>query len=209
MPSERFLKLEKEKQERIIRAARREFSHVPYERASINKITQYAGISRGSFYTYFEDKEDLLAYIFQEEERAAAAYLQERMEEHDGDIWLAVHSWLRRLVEAKEKFIVKESLRILSCAGIPRRLDLINRRDTGREYDRVLLDWLLRHTSPASFGDVSEAERIVLFKTIFSSALITLLRIYTYPEEMEAELREFDIFMAVLKRGCMSAEARS
>ena len=79
MPSDRFLKLEKEKQERIIKAARREFSHVPYERASINKIIQYAGISRGSFYTYFEDKEDLLAYIFQEEERVAAAYLQERM----------------------------------------------------------------------------------------------------------------------------------
>ena len=63
MPSERFLKLEKEKQERIIRAARREFSHVPYEQASINKIIRYAGISRGSFYTcllYTSDAADEL-----------------------------------------------------------------------------------------------------------------------------------------------------
>ncbi|EFE92656.1 transcriptional regulator, TetR family [Oribacterium sp. oral taxon 078 str. F0262] len=208
MPSDRFLKLEKEKQERIIRAARREFSHVPYEQASINKIIRYAGISRGSFYTYFEDKEDLLAYIFQEEERLAAAYLQERMEEYEGDIWLAVHSWLRRLVEAKENFLVKESLRILSYAGIPRRLDLINRKDAKREYERVLLDWLLRRTSPASLGNAPEEERIVLFKAMFSSALITLLRIYTYPESMKAELREFDILMGILKRGCMSADAQ-
>ncbi len=209
MPSDRFLKLEKEKQERIIRAARREFSHVPYEQASINKIIRCAGISRGSFYTYFEDKEDLLAYIFQEEERLAAAYLQERMEEYEGDIWLAVHSWLRRLVEAKENFLVKESLRILSYAGIPRRLDLINRKDAKREYERVLLDWLLRRTSPASLGNAPEEERIVLFKAMFSSALITLLRIYTYPEGMKAELREFDILMGILKRGCMSADAQS
>ena len=36
---------------------------VPYEKVSINQIIHNADISRGSFYTYFVDKKDLLEYI--------------------------------------------------------------------------------------------------------------------------------------------------
>lgn len=56
MSTERFEKLSKDKRQRILDAAREEFSRVSYEEASINQIIKNAGISRGSFYTYFEDK---------------------------------------------------------------------------------------------------------------------------------------------------------
>ena len=48
----------------IREAAIREFSRVPLDKVSINKIVKYADISRGSFYTYFQDKEDVFQYIF-------------------------------------------------------------------------------------------------------------------------------------------------
>ena len=60
MPTERFLRLPKEKIEAIRIAAAKEFIRVPLEEASINRIVHDADISRGSFYTYFEDKQDLL-----------------------------------------------------------------------------------------------------------------------------------------------------
>ncbi len=63
MPSERFLKLSEEKQKRIVEAAVNEFARVPFENVSINQIIREADISRGSFYTYFEDKRDLLGYV--------------------------------------------------------------------------------------------------------------------------------------------------
>ena len=56
MPTERFLRLPKEKIEAIRIAAAKEFMRVPLEEASINRIVHDADISRGSFYTYFEDK---------------------------------------------------------------------------------------------------------------------------------------------------------
>ena len=68
MATERFFKLPAEKQKRILDAAREEFARVPFEEVSINQIIKNAGISRGSFYTYFEDKEDLIDFIFQEQE---------------------------------------------------------------------------------------------------------------------------------------------
>ncbi|MBQ8189252.1 MAG: TetR family transcriptional regulator [Lachnospiraceae bacterium] len=63
MPTERFLNLPEEKQKRIIQASLREFSRVPFEEVSINRIIQDAGIARGSFYQYFEDKQDLRMYL--------------------------------------------------------------------------------------------------------------------------------------------------
>ena len=63
MPTQRFFKLKEEKRQLILKAAAHEFSRVPYSAASINQIIKEADISRGSFYTYFEDKDDLLRYM--------------------------------------------------------------------------------------------------------------------------------------------------
>lgn len=63
MPSNTYNNLSKEKKEKLIKAAIKEFSSVPYNKASINNIISKAGISRGSFYMYFENKEELFQYI--------------------------------------------------------------------------------------------------------------------------------------------------
>ena len=66
MASERFWRLPPEKQKAIYEAAIEEFIQVPFEKSSINKIIQQAGISRGSFYTYFEDKRELLSFVLED-----------------------------------------------------------------------------------------------------------------------------------------------
>ena len=63
MPRSTFCRLAPEKQERLLEAATREFSHRSFAEASINQIIKDAGIPRGSFYMYFDDKEDLFCYV--------------------------------------------------------------------------------------------------------------------------------------------------
>lgn len=63
MPYERWFKLSDEKKERVIQASMHEFATKTFEEVSINQIIKKADISRGSFYTYFEDKDDLYCYI--------------------------------------------------------------------------------------------------------------------------------------------------
>jgi TetR/AcrR family transcriptional regulator len=58
MPKETFNNLPIEKQNMIFNACIKEFSTYPFSQASINQIIKNAGISRGSFYQYFEDKWD-------------------------------------------------------------------------------------------------------------------------------------------------------
>lgn len=63
MPKQTFFNLPVEKQTRLLEAAHHEFSRRGFNEASINQIIKEAGVSRGSFYQYFEDKHDLYQYF--------------------------------------------------------------------------------------------------------------------------------------------------
>lgn len=63
MPKNTFFNLSEEKHNRIVEASIEEFSSNPYEVASINQIVKHSGIAKGSFYQYFENKEDLYKYL--------------------------------------------------------------------------------------------------------------------------------------------------
>ena len=63
--SDTFLRLPEEKRQRFLTAAWAEFTRVRFADTSINQIVRGAGISRGSFYQYFRDKEELLRYMLE------------------------------------------------------------------------------------------------------------------------------------------------
>ncbi len=63
MPKQTFLNLPEEKRNTIIHAAIEEFAEYGLENASTNRIVANSGISKGSFYQYFEDKQDVFMYL--------------------------------------------------------------------------------------------------------------------------------------------------
>lgn len=66
MPKDTFHNLSDDKKWKIFDAAVREFSIRRFSEASINQIVKAAGIPRGSFYQYFNGKEDIFLYMFEE-----------------------------------------------------------------------------------------------------------------------------------------------
>lgn len=64
MPTRTFLNLPEEKQKRILNAAIEEFGKRNVQEANLSNIISMAGISRGSLYQYFENKEDMYVYVF-------------------------------------------------------------------------------------------------------------------------------------------------
>jgi AcrR family transcriptional regulator len=65
-PLARYDRLDPAKQRRIMDAATAEFVEKGYDEASVNQIIAAAGISKGSFYYYFEDKTDLFVAVLRE-----------------------------------------------------------------------------------------------------------------------------------------------
>jgi AcrR family transcriptional regulator len=63
VPRPRFRKLPPEQQRAILRAALDEFATHGFTSASLNRIIEAAGISKGSMYYYFDDKAELYAHV--------------------------------------------------------------------------------------------------------------------------------------------------
>jgi len=66
LPKETFYNLADDKKRRIFYAAVCEFSSKRFSEASINSIVKAALIPRGSFYQYFNNKEDIYLYMLNE-----------------------------------------------------------------------------------------------------------------------------------------------
>ena len=67
MPTSTYYNLNPIKKERIENAVKKEFSRVPLIDMSVKNIVNDANIARGSFYQYFETREDLIKYILEKE----------------------------------------------------------------------------------------------------------------------------------------------
>ena len=65
MPLARFSKLSPDKQVELLTTATEEFAERGFDAASLSDILVKTGLSKSSFYYYFEDKEDLLAAVLE------------------------------------------------------------------------------------------------------------------------------------------------
>lgn len=96
MPKRRFDKLDPEVQGRILKAAALEFGTHGYADASLNRIVEQAGISKGSMYYYFEDKEDLFAMVLQDLEERSAELAKPQLEKLTAEtFWPSIAAALR------------------------------------------------------------------------------------------------------------------
>ena len=87
MPTDTFFRLPEEKRARIMDSAWSEFTAVPYAEASINRIVQASRIPRGSFYQYFEDKNDLFFFLMDQSRSCFIELFSAELEKSQGDLF--------------------------------------------------------------------------------------------------------------------------
>jgi len=90
MPKDMFNHIPKEKQEMFLNVAIKEFTTKSFEKVSVNSIIKSARISRGSFYTYFENKEELFNYIFKQVREKRFSHAKDIIKESNRDFFVFV-----------------------------------------------------------------------------------------------------------------------
>jgi AcrR family transcriptional regulator len=65
MPTKTYSNLSEDKRLKIDNALKSEYKNFPWYDISVKRVIQISGIARGSFYQYFEDKDDMLHYSFE------------------------------------------------------------------------------------------------------------------------------------------------
>ncbi|WP_239644532.1 TetR/AcrR family transcriptional regulator [Enterococcus crotali] len=93
-----FFHLTKEKQQRLLNAASIEFSRATLGEASIANIVNLAEIPRGSFYQYFEDKEDLYYYYFDVLRQDSKKDIEKYIKEANGDLFEGMVLYFPKLI---------------------------------------------------------------------------------------------------------------
>lgn len=140
MPSNTFLNLPEDKQTRLMDAASREFSAKPYNEASINKIIQEAGIPRGSFYMYFQDKEELFRYLVHGYVEQLLMVLEEALLREGGDVFAAMRALFDYVWEKREERALGgmgAMSAIISRNGGMQRGALLDLLDSGEALERL------------------------------------------------------------------------
>ncbi|MBI9088956.1 MAG: TetR/AcrR family transcriptional regulator [Desulfobacterium sp.] len=89
-----FDKIPKEKQERILGAAAKEFAAMGFTAANINVIAKKAGISIGSMYNYFSAKEDLFLTV-NDQGYEVIAEVVNTVAAQEGDIFHKIETLIR------------------------------------------------------------------------------------------------------------------
>jgi len=82
-----FYNLPAEKREKIIDVTRREFSKGNRKKITINSVIKNAGISRGSFYQYFDDKLDLVELITEDMFSRMVDFIRDELMLNGGNIF--------------------------------------------------------------------------------------------------------------------------
>ena len=157
MPSSTFLNLPAEKQEKLLEAATREFSHRPFNEASINQIIKEAGIPRGSFYMYFRDKEELFHYLLKRYQDGLLQRLERVLEEQGGDLLGALPALFDDLRAQRKHW-----------AGLARMLSRNSDMRLGlRPLDRPDLgEWLERRVDRARLDLRGEEDLMDIFRIL-------------------------------------------
>lgn len=173
MPKETFFNLPDAKREAITEIAIEEFAEHAYGDVSISRIVARAGIAKGSFYQYFDDKDDLYGYLLQliVERKRAMFSLDHPDPQHVGVFeylrWIAANG--ARFEQANPK-LSRLAYRAFSANTMPQSFQAISQRETKAFYRRLVA---LGQTQ----GDISSAINADLAASIFDLVLSSLSQI--------------------------------
>ncbi|MGN0157562.1 MAG: TetR family transcriptional regulator [Brotaphodocola sp.] len=206
MPTERFYRLSEEKQKLIYEAAKKEFARVPYEKASINQIVKNADISRGSFYTYFEDKEDAMKYVMKENFTQMRNVCEDALKRNNGEYLGMLKTLFEYFVEKMQN--TKEVMVMVENVFGRKEMDEFSCHvedffefEAEENGAKTYRSWLEEHMNCNKMR-VQNPEEVHSMISLGEGALYSSLRqYYLHPEKAGAIRESFEIKLDIISHG--------
>lgn len=178
MPTSAFFNLSTSKKEEILKAAKEEFANNLYENASINKIIKSIDMPRGTFYLYFENKEDIYSYIFEDYVKTLDNVFIKNLKASNGNIFdmyiktfdFVTNKSNKEITNLINNFFLNINSKQLECA-IPKKekRNLHEEIKKNINYDVIKLDesevyTLISILMPIFFHNVASVYRVPTYK---------------------------------------------
>ena len=197
MPSDTFLRLNDEKKKKLIDASFKEFSLNNFNDASINRIIKEAGISRGSFYMYFEDKKDLYFYLLEQYGEILSNNMKKDLIKNKGDLFKMFQD---NIEESYNSFknnninFFKKSLENVTIMEESKR--------TFGFRDKRLLQELIPNINLELLNDKGRRHIEVIFAINMHLLMVTLFKLLKKDSLDKKILKDYYEQLDILKYGC-------
>ena len=202
MPKLTFFNLPEDKKQNLIRAAKKEFSSVPLFDASISNIIKSAGISRGSFYQYFEDKEDAFFFLLGEFAREKKAAFLSMLVKYEGDLFRTFTDFFELfLYEDENATFIKNAL-LNMTHKIEKTFDKMTSEHEINENFKLLCSKI----NLFKMNVTDEVELFHALQIMTSVMLRNLIHALAHNLPRDAALKNFMTEMNLLKKGLVRQE---
>ena len=197
MPTKTFLNLPENKKNKIKEASRREFERVLLSDASINKIIKDADISRGSFYTYFKDIDDLYIYILKEYQEKFYKIVQEAVKKTKGDILESTKIIYEKILKdcINKKIELKNIFLNINC-----NISIRTQLEYNEESKKKIIE-LTNKIDKTNLNIKTEEELLYIIDIIIGVVLHGLIEIFMDNKNEQYIKEKLDIQMQILKKG--------
>ncbi|MGE7887596.1 TetR/AcrR family transcriptional regulator [Bacillus cereus] len=200
MPKQTFFNLEREKKEVLIQAAMKEFSRVPLFEASISNIIKDAGIPRGSFYQYFEDKEDVFFFLLNDHSKRDNDKFISIIKDNEGDLfdsYIELYQYLLR------KFQNLENRNFFRNAFLNMNYKVENTftRNMNEAEHKDRLSEIMPLINKEKLNIVDEREIFHVMKIITAVTFHNLIQNFAKEIPFDESVKNYTLELSLLKKG--------
>lgn len=197
MPKLTFYNLPIEKQQHLIDAAKQEFSSASLSDASIANIVKAAGISRGSFYQYFEGKEDLYFYLLNGYTAERKKIFRDILEKTKGDLFQAMSEFYRITVNEEELLDFKRNVLLNMTEQVETKfIKIVDEEESEEEFKKI--SNLIDKNKLNSSGN---KELYHLLKIVMSVTIRNWIEYFAKNLTVEESIANYEIELKLLRTG--------
>lgn len=199
MPYPTFFHLPDAKRQRVMEAVWSEFTTYSYMDASINRIIQSAGISRGSFYQYFSGKLDLFSYVLSTIYEIGKKMFLAQLTAHNNDTFFAILGMYDVILWKKGRSHSPEQQRI------QRLIQLNSDLDMSQFAVRLDCESIVRHTTAlmqrSGYLLETPQECSALLHMLTAITTTSLADTMRHPQNEEKNRRLLEQQLLIIRRG--------
>jgi AcrR family transcriptional regulator len=198
MPTLTFNNLPEEKKNIIIEASIKEFKRALLTDASINKIIKDANISRGSFYTYFKDINDLYEYSLNKYKEKIIKIIKQAIKETNGELFETTTKTYEKILKlcSKDKQLFKNIF-----LNFNYNISIRNKMYEDNIENKYKVIELISKINKDNLNIKTEEELFYIIDMIMGFIMRGLIDLFMDKEKEETVLEKLDKQLEILKRG--------
>lgn len=204
MPTQTFMHLPDEKKRRIFLSVYHELERVPFPEMSINKIVKNAEISRGSFYQYFTDRDDVLGYFVSESSSKVRECMIHKFSDFEGDLFDFYLVFFREISDfLQNEYKIKFMHHVLPYVNIRKMVSLSEYIEKLDDEEKAIIFKRLGVGTSGIENSRELMDIIAIIESVLSGSVCAILSHGNINEIRETFERKINIIRKASERGAL------